>query len=102
MPKSPKGLQEIEDEIYETTKADFERFKKETKYWVDKFGLTDLELYVEHDETDETARAVAIFDQEARMARSILQKIWTCQPTPEEIERVAYETNGVLFHFFEG
>ena len=78
------------DEIYKTTRADFERYKKETKYWVERFGLTDIEMFVEHDQIDEEARAVAIVQLEAKIARSILQQVWTSKPSDGEIERVAF------------
>lgn len=75
---------------YQTTKKDYDKFKQETKYWVDKLGLYDFEITVAHDQTNDDALAEATVNREACWANSTLQHNWDAPPYAGQIERVAF------------
>jgi len=79
-----------QNKIYKTTDYDFAKFKHEVEYWIDKFGLKEIELTIGHDQTDDDARAFACSDTESKTCQIVLQKNWNLIPENEEIERIAF------------
>ncbi|OGC77245.1 hypothetical protein A2619_04490 [candidate division WWE3 bacterium RIFOXYD1_FULL_39_9] len=83
---------------YKTTAQDFVRFKKEAEYWIERFGMFDIELCIEHCQTEEDARAFATSDMESKTCCITLQKDWNATPEETEIEKIAFhEVLEILF-----
>lgn len=85
---------------FKLTVKEFETFKDEFMYWVEKYGLKDWEyhFYFEAHEDDVDARAFIRRDVESRIALVSLDKQWIgLKPIEYEIRRAAYhEANEML------
>ena len=76
---------------YKTTKKDFEKFKKAALKFAQKFGLTDWEIHVFHEEWgNEDSRAYNRCNYTGRVASISLAPEWNTRPVSGEIERTAF------------
>ena len=75
----------------ETTKKDFELFKKEFLKWINFFGLLNWRLFFYHEKTDEDSFAIITCETENRVAGVTLNKIFPAEDYfPENIKMVAF------------
>jgi hypothetical protein len=73
-----------------TTKEDFEKFKKFTMYWVDFFGLRNWEVEFDHKE-DDTSMAYTTFNVLNRNVMIVLAMDWgERKVTDEELDKTAF------------
>jgi hypothetical protein len=81
---------ESDSQTYNTTDEDFQLFVDETRYWVDRFQLADMEITMENTELDEDVRAACSVDMDSCNVINRLQSVWPEPPLPGEIERAAF------------
>ena len=77
------------EKVYKTTKADYNKFKAEVKYWVDFFGLYEFEVYCDH-MYENGDRATCSTNKDARIAVITLGTEWCDGFDESEIRRVAF------------
>lgn len=75
---------------YKTKRKEFDEYVKETNYWIDAFAVSDIDIDIKHEQTDDCCIANASYSPEDACAISRLQISWDEEPTPERIRDAAF------------
>ena len=73
---------------YRVTKRHIELFKRRVKYWLDRFGINEYQLYFEVEDV-ESAYGACIADLPGMVATIVLAEQWDEEITDEGIESTA-------------
>jgi hypothetical protein len=77
--------------MYKTNDKDFKIFEKEVRKWQKRFGLTDWDLKIYHEEfLIENALAMCECEHLSRAAKITLNIKWSIPPIKKDIKRYAF------------
>lgn len=80
-----------EEKRFEITTAQFELFREEVRYWIERFGLKQWQLFIAHEELDDAGSLARVtWKRDQMQAKIMLNKVLDNKEQDANIARAGF------------